>query len=167
MRYLWSTLCRRAIIDKETDLLSLIDIPESITINQVVPHELPADTKIGVVIGHTFVAVFWYGEHDEPVAEVRLFWRTPDGERQLLGQAELNQSGKPRNSSHRVLVEIANAAYRGLGVYVLELESRSKGAKKWRQLSAYPLVIALNPEYATTSLEQPSGPIPASLPESS
>lgn len=165
MRYLWSALCKRAIIDHDTGKLSLIDIPEAVTITHHLPEPLPSN--IGLKLDYTFAAVFWRETEADDSVEVRLFWRFPDGDKTLMGSHAVRDATKSKDSSFRFLLELQTIEFRGFGRYEIEIESRYGAEKKWRKTASYPLLMNLSPALSSTAPEQPSEPTPGAPRKSS
>lgn len=163
MRLLWFLACQRAIIDRETRKISLIDVSEALNIQE----EIPVGEKAGLLLGLQLAAAFWFGDgDDEPIAEVRLRLRAPDGKTRDLKTLELGESGKVINSSARLLIRVESIEYKGEGVYHFELDMRSKGKLRWKQVSSYPLIVRTRPSPAA-SLGPFSEGRPSAPPESS
>jgi hypothetical protein len=164
VRFLWGAVCKRAIVEAGSQKLSLIDIPEKLLLPAPAPPFPHPEGTVGLKFGLTYVAVFWRGEEEEATSvEVRLFWRSPDGERALLGGHE-GRGPKEKNQSVRFLLEVNQVEYRGLGVYELQFEYRSSDKKKWQHVASYPLLVGTIPEFETTSHERPSEHFPSAPP---
>jgi len=164
MRFIWGVFCKRPLIDEKSKALSVIDIPESLILHRL-PPELPAGQTVGLAVNSTYVADFWLGEKDEPRMDVRLLWLTPKGERMEVGTTEINYSNETRGQRVRLFLTIEKLGYHGLGVYELELETRSRKSKKWLMVASFPIEIVL--KVFPILLEQPSAPTPAAPPVSS
>lgn len=146
MRYLWGALCDRAIVDEASRKLSLIDIPNGFPVKD----EPPSDRKTVLALSAVFVAAFWRGKEDEPVSEVRLSLRSPDGDREVLVVTTVGDKEKTRNSSEALLMEIQSLNVKGLGLYHIDVELKDLGSKKWRKAASCAFSIWIIPPSEAT-----------------
>lgn len=155
MRHLWSVLCGKVIVEEKTEKISLIDIPEVLLINAAA-REI-AHTFQGSALGLncSLVIVFWCETGSDPVIEVRIAFIDPAGKRSKETMLEF-PSGREKETI-RVIVKIEALAFRGIGVYGIEIRWREKGTRKrWRLASWLPLDVRVNP--APTEAVPPSAP---------
>lgn len=147
MRFIWGVLCNRAIVDDKTKKLSTIDIPDVFTLPK---HPMQVSgAKVAIFVKSVYVADFWFGENDDdPFLAVRLYWRSPDGTKVMLGHAEVDEKDRPINTKARVFLDIDQLGFRGFGLYSLELEQKVKD--KWKMVATYPISIALGSTAAST-----------------
>jgi hypothetical protein len=162
MRYLWGLLCDKVIADKYTNTLSLITIPEGFTIDKRLPLG-----ESELELGTFFVATFWRGVDDDPLTEMQLSLRHPNGGGGEIIVETIGDKVTHVNASESIVVGIQSLRVNGSGLYHIDIALRRPGAKKWRRVASHPFILRLAPSLEATSPVLPSEPTPSAPPASS
>ncbi len=132
-RYLGTVICRRALVDAETRLVSVVDM-----IDRLQLFGLAADTT-GVVPIQLAIVTMWRTEAGEPSkVHDRLVLLNPKGERTTLGEYDHDAVGVSR-----VIAALNGLPLAGSGMYRIVVERLD--AEQWKQLDSMELEVALAP----------------------
>jgi hypothetical protein len=142
MKHIWSVLCTRALIDKQTNLLSMIDVCDVLNISDPEIATLDPKAKEKVIIGNIRLnlATKWYRtEHNKPEKGLaRTIIVAPDGERFMQPEAVVDLE---RSASSRAILVIDKLVFKGFGLYWLCVEQKKEGNKRWTTEAEVPLVL--------------------------
>lgn len=155
----WCILCRRAVIDKYTNLLSIQEVIEELTFQPPPGFEL-ADANAAIGIDAHLIALWRRTDPEKPeLAWQTITVETPDG-----GMHETEGSARidlRNNSQARILANTDTLPYRGPGFYhfhVASAEGKEKGAP--RELAGSVRltlkVLSLKTPSSSSEPEQPS-----------
>ena len=147
-RLIWAVLCEKVLQDKDSNLLSMINVVEKITI-----HGLESDIAAvpkppeKILAGPIALSlVMWWEREDNDDSQVRIAIRAPKGEvvdRQVL-RVDLNKS-----KTFRVIVRYeALAVGFGAGEYRFEIQTSREpegSDDKWTALAVIPLELVFDP----------------------
>lgn len=139
VEHIWSILCRRSVIDRETNVISLFDVVEQLEaiIESVQP-------TAGVLISEQldFVTLWQRVPQDQPArARSRLTLLRPSGEPVRSEEMELDLSAHTRLRS---INRIHGLGITGAGTYVFRVELRNEGESNWSQITNIPLQLILH-----------------------
>lgn len=136
--HVWTVLCSKAIAEENTRKLSLIDLPERLTLRD--PELLSADQRDDVALGLRFVlaSMFWCDGPSMPL-DYRVNLRWPNGKRSP-NQRTVSIPGSDDAGSARILTNIEAIQFRGLGIYYFEVSTRSRNGR-WRRVAKVPLQV--------------------------
>lgn len=145
IEHIWTVACNHAVIDKETNALSLQDVIEQVTIRDT-PRP---DGVLGLSMN---VATLW--ERSDPKLQcrgrTRLAFCSPSG--MPYGTAE-SQIDLFNSTRHRTIWSIRGLPAREPGRHTFRIELQNDGETEWRQVAAIPLEIIFAPQQT----EQPLG----------
>ncbi len=132
--HLWTVLCSKAVIDQDTNNVSLIEIVEELTLSP-----LAGDKMVTLPVSFELVTLVKRSEPDQPeslMGQVSLL--TPKGNKQLSAQFEINLSEKPRL---RTRMRMSALPLEGPGVYHFLIEFLDKATDKWSEAYRLPLDV--------------------------
>ena len=136
IEHIWSILCSRAVIDTETNNVSIQDVVEQITIN--------AEPKKDGFLPFPLELITLWGrkEVNKPTTGVeRVTFITPSGTSKIVSEADINLSTVER-FRHRV--KFPGLSISEAGKYYFKIELKN-GNNKWQEVSAVPLKIIFSP----------------------
>ena len=155
IRHIWSVLCEKAVIDKDTNMISLVNVVEEVQAEAVAvplpgttmpegrasPERLPA-LPIELEIGS-----FWVrsDEDKEERSAARLHLFPPDGDGQVLGRAfdvDLTQHKRLRTR-----VRMHGLPVQESGQYEVAVEFQ-EGPDNWIEVARLPLAVTIHVEVA-------------------
>ncbi len=145
MRHAWSAVVQNSFVDRETGLVSLINVVEEIT---CVPpkNQHPANPPNSIPIAVHLVNQFWRRDPREPErGRIRIRMRGAEG--QVLDMAECGVDLSHRKRQN-IILKIDGIPYFGQGVYEFEIAESADGS--WRPVVAIPLEIRLQPRAQTS-----------------
>lgn len=149
MRLIWAVLCRHAIVEQETNTLSLIDVIEQINIefnDNVVP---PATAPAALPIPLELISL-WQRGPDGSGGTFKITLRTPQGaESQGHAIGTIEQGLAPRS---RITTRVPNLPWRGEGEYAFVVQLSTKSA--WRTIADVPFWIKLKAPQAPLRQQQ-------------
>lgn len=141
--HVWTFLCRRALIDRDTLLASAFDLVQAITVSE---EDATQDPDIGYIIEFPMQLFSWWVRSEWSVPEsttARLRILLPTGEhfpiRTLTGEESffvpLMQS-----TGVRPKIQLPGVPWAGLGVYWFLLEEQVD-EKEWRTAARIPVEL--------------------------
>ena len=139
--HIWSVLCSRAINDRRTNNISLIDVIEELTIEGGTP---VFDGKSTVMLGgiELYLVSLWMDDHlSESPPVCRLSVVTPDKKTLKQPEVPLNFDG---NARLRHTFSFQGIPYRGLGRYwwVVQRKRVTKTERvRWEKVARLPLEL--------------------------
>ena len=134
MQRIWSVICSKSIIDKDTNVISLIESLERVLFST------QEDVK---VLGLSFhVVSFWVRSRpDEPERALsRVVVQSPEGELLLDDTPEL-EINLVDHQRFRTVMRFQVLPYAGNGIYQFIIQSRASEADEWKDEAAVPLEI--------------------------
>jgi len=155
MRLIWAVLCRHAIVEQETNTLSLMDVIEQITI-EFNESPIPPPTKPAALPIPLELISLWQKGPDRGGGTFKVTLRTPQGSTSPGHATGTIEPGPAPRS--RITTRIPNLPWRGEGEYafVVQLSTKSAG---WRTVADVPFWIKLKNPMAL-SQQQTSPPAP-------
>ena len=138
IKNLWSIICRSSSIDRDTNVLSLLDVVEEITITSDLNSGGIKDSDI-IPIPFEFVTMW----HRSEIVEKELSINTkitvvgPNGKENVMGPIMLKfENGKP---NMRLRVKVNGISFNGFGSYKFKVSMEEKG--KFIEVQEIPLEI--------------------------
>ena len=132
--HLWTVLCSKAVFDKDTNNVSLIEIIEELAVSP-----LPEQEKITLPISLELVMLTMRSEPDQPESVAgQLSLLTPEGNKLPSGRFEIDLSEKLR---HRTRMRMSTLPLEGPGLYHFLIEFLDKETDKWSEVYRLPLNI--------------------------
>jgi len=158
----WSILCYRGCVDKFSNMLSLLDVTDEITIEAIMD---PVPENPSVTLNLQLVSLWRRSEVEQPEKLWSTFTvRMPDGN--IFLAAEPLEIDLESNSRTRLIFRIQAIPFAGIGIYWFIIGAANRPDGPFEPAAMVPLEVKLR-EVASISPEQPSESIPASAPESS
>jgi len=130
IKNVWSVLCERIVIDKDTNLVSYLTCIEEIT-----GHQIPANYPL-LSLG----SLWQTNEPKKDTLQLKLCLVSPDGSEQKLLETEEVVLEKER---HRTNIVLNGITFKEAGEYCFRVQQRSGG--KWITVSEIPLKVNYNP----------------------
>jgi hypothetical protein len=159
----WSLLCYRGVVDKYSNLLSLVDVTDELTLEPL-PEPLPEN--VGVPVNFHLVSMWVRSDPKAP----ELLWSglkivTPDGGEFVTGDPlAISLVEHPRT---RLIFRFQAIPFKGTGIYRFVVGCSETQDGEQVPVADVPLEIKIQEQTSSTEPEQPSGPIPSALPASS
>jgi hypothetical protein len=140
IRHLWTVVCLKTSIDKDTNNISLFSILEQITISGP---PLPQG-QTGFVPMEFEVVTLWYNSPDvgPQNGRARILFRDSAGN--ILSQHEFDAE-VTRTPRHRTISKINGMPFREPGTYQLQLQLRREGDTEFTDMISYPVDILFQP----------------------
>jgi hypothetical protein len=141
--HIWSVLCSKSVIDKDTQQVSLFDVLEALHIQLEEPIKSP-----GLIRFATEVVSLWVrSERDaEETATTKCEVITPDGESVHAAEMALDFSEKRR---FRSIFRAEGFPLHGSGVYKFKVSVKDGASEEWRLAALLPIEVTVkspNPE---------------------
>ena len=138
IKHIWSILCKKSLIDKETNNISLIEVLEEISVTMGTPVNL--ESKINIPFGYEIVS-YWIKEKEIEEVEVRVRFMDPD---QKIIQTFLNKLSIPPDKNRmRSRFKIIGLELTKSGYYTFLIEVKEKNKKVFKRVAELPLEIKL------------------------
>ena len=148
MKVLWAIVCEGAIIDRDTNNVSLINIIDEITI-PVPPPETPSEsslTPITVSLGLKLVLLWARSNLDVPEkGQGRVRVLDPANRESLSGALEIDLTDVTRV---RVNGDIPEMVFFNPGQHLLKVEGKVPGSD-WKEMFELPLTVSIQTQDAT------------------
>lgn len=138
MRLIWAVLCRHAIVEQDTNTLSLMDVIEQITIEfnddfvpaPIEPNALPIALEL---------ITLWQRGPDRSGGTFKIALRTPHGTT-APGHATGTIEQSPARRA-RITTRVPNLPWRGEGEYAFVVQFSSNG--KWKTVADVPFLLKM------------------------
>ncbi len=138
MKHAWTVLCRRTLIDDQTQSLSMIDTVELIEFetNEEVS-ALPIDLML--------VSLWWRTEADQPEngkGRTQIIYSAND--QSLINmEYDIDLTKAPR---HRLLGKLQGIPFVGSGIYQIVVQVFDESVDAWQNVATVPLQIQRIPQ---------------------
>lgn len=133
MRHIWSVACSHAVVDRDSNNVSLLNVIEQLRIQE-------APRPDAVLPFQLDVMTLWARE-DLEVPETgnsRLKFVSPAGKTLCTFEAVVDLSSHERS---RAKLTFQGLPLRNSGIYKFRIEQKSEGATRWRKVSEIPLSV--------------------------
>jgi len=136
----WSVLCRKGVLDKYTNQMSLLDVIDEVTIAPTQP--IPAEAKDVFLTAEFHVVSLWMrSELSVPeVVRFRILISGPNNQASLGPETEINLREFVRS---RHISRFEALPFHGSGLYRFFLESYSAERNGWERLASVPLEVKI------------------------
>jgi hypothetical protein len=153
----WAMLCDRAIIEAETNNLSIINVLDEVRLERAPPQQ-SAKEKRPTFVPHHFTAVQWWTRSNEDKPEkfaVRTQFRTPDDE--IFGGME-QVVDLTRHVHIRVITRSPGFPWRGAGRYEVTIQTQKETQKgeRWRTVERLFFKVSVMATTAPAETAKPS-----------
>jgi hypothetical protein len=141
MKHIWTILCQSSAVDIKTNLLSLFDCVEEITLG-IDKAKAPKDKNLIIPVKFQLVS-FWIVEdqNKENVLEVKNQILDPDGT--LLSESEQKFDIKQGIKRFRTRIMINNFTISKEGVYIIKILQRKEEKKGLRAVTEVPIDVKI------------------------
>lgn len=143
IKHIWTVLCRKSVIDNESNNLSLYDILEQLSISVKPEKETVKKTvKINLPLEYEVVSL-WVKQSSKDGfnGEIKLEIINPEGSVvKTFEQPFIIQDNKNRLRSR---IRINGFVVDGSGVYLFRISYKEKQEKNFTQISEVPLEVSL------------------------
>ncbi len=139
MKNIWSALFNRAIIDKRTGSLSLIDSIEEITVNFSNPEELSRDKK-NIPIRFTIIGL-WSDEDVLQKREFDYFVEILDPSGNKISEFKNNPVFEEGKRRLRTIVDVNGMGLTTEGEYMVVVKYRKDEKKDFKIAAQIPLIV--------------------------
>jgi hypothetical protein len=153
MKHIWSVLCRKSIIDSETNNISLNDVFEQLSINIDASANKSIKTKINIPVEFEVVSM-WLNTTGQKIfkAEMEVNFVTPEGT--IINS--LKQNIEVSNMARRLRTRLKSL---GLGVgdsgtYTFEVKIKEYGEDKFKTVAKIPLEVIVNKKEVTNPIDK-------------
>jgi hypothetical protein len=141
LKVIWAVLCERAIIDRDTNNVSLINVIEEIAISVQPPEGAPDEASDGrLVLANMELVVLWV-RSDLEVPERgygRIRVIAPDEREAPTHENEVDLTQYLRL---RTRIRLTSLPMRGSGVYRIKIEGRAPPSSEWTEEFDLPLRV--------------------------
>ena len=142
-KLIWSVLCSRHILDKESNSVSLLDVLEEATIATPAPLPEPSKANPATLVGFqgTLLSLWERSNPDSPETDhCRLILVGPNKQKLVQPEAEIGLVTHRRN---RVALKIDMLPWMGFGRYEWHVQQAAKRTKRgkvqtWRRVATVP-----------------------------
>lgn len=141
MKHIWSVLCQKSSIDFETNLLSLFDCIEELSL-KIDKNKAPKGDKLVIPIEFQLVS-FWVIEDSskDNILDIKVELLDPD--RKSLNHFESNFSIKKGVSRFRNRANIQGLSVTKSGRYSFNVMQKKEGEKDYKIVSEIPIDIKI------------------------
>lgn len=141
MKQTWSILCGRAVVDKETNLLSLIDLIEQIHISL---DGKPEDASVVIIPIQIVLASLWERDEKEPPAMLRLRVTGIAPENKVFFESD-QEADLLNHKRFRCLFQVKQLPFMGSGKYEFATDVFDTEANEWQRVSSNAVEVVENP----------------------
>lgn len=137
MKHIWSVLCSRAVIDRDTNNISLQNVIEQLNIQ--------AEPSEGAAIPFQMeVVTFWTRDDPEtPIREnSRVKLLSPKGKTIGSFEAEIDMTDHERSRSKLTLQGLPISSE---GIFLFRIERQHPESLRWRKVAELPLQVSFSP----------------------
>lgn len=156
-RHLYSIVCRKVIVDKESNAISTIEIAETFEIGGI-----PNDQAVGVPLSLEMVSFWERSDRGTPeTGRTRLSLAFPDGSSVAGGESEIDLVPSYRA---RTIVRMSGIPVKGSGVHHFGVELQDRETGRWTEVTRFPVEIVIAgtaPHPAATGVAGGPGRAPA------
>jgi hypothetical protein len=137
IEHVWSVLCSRAILDRDTNSVSLIDIVEEITIQgPVLPSEEGGTSAFTITMA--LVSLWRRDPEDQPTkGQARVLLFAPNGE--PLKEFSVYSIDLSEKLRMRAFGNIPVFPFRGPGSYHFSIQLQDEREEEWKEVASIPL----------------------------
>ena len=138
--HVWSVVCSRAVIDSDSNNVSLQNVLEQISVAE----DLDPDQTNTIPTRFEVVTLWARSEFDESAQGLqKVTLLSPAGEALVAAEAQINLAEARR---YRYRAKFSALPLRGEGRYVFRIEYRTGQEEAWTKVADIPLEVVVNPE---------------------
>jgi len=151
----WAVICRKSVVDKSDNTLSMLEVMESVSFDGGAPPEEAYRDKPVVVGSGTkevahFVSLWWRDVKDTPeTITSRFSVVSPFGKVVYSKDLTIALEGHERT---RHMLRMPGFFYQGAGRYLyrIEVPRKTKARMSWKIVAEVPLNVGMPPEKVTS-----------------
>lgn len=154
INHIWSILCRRSVIDQETNNISLYDVLEQLKIDlKIKKGQEVKITKVGIPIDYEIVSM-WVKPKDVKEFSGTVLVECLDTEGKQIKKFELPMDIPANLRRMRSRLRIKGIEIDKEGVYTFKVNYKSKSESDYKHVADLPLEIVINREYVDSFPDQ-------------
>ncbi len=147
-KHIWTVLCQKAPIDKDTNELSLHSVIEELTLRQQPPDHKESDEPIILAFPMTLVSLWVRSnpEKAEKTTKCKYVLSAPDGNETTIDRPDGKETviDLTNHLRLRTRINLGGLPYRGPGMYYFKIRTQVGKSKQWRSIVAIPLRVVLD-----------------------
>jgi hypothetical protein len=146
IEHAWTVVCKKAIVDPQTNNATLVEIVEQINSTQRVIFPTVAPVQMELV-------TLWYRSNiDTPEhGEGRIVFIGPDGRE--AGPPQVFPIDLTQGARLRTIAQLPGIPLVGEGVHYFQIELRADGQAQWRSVARIPVTFVMNQPVAQPAAE--------------
>ncbi|MFH1601393.1 MAG: hypothetical protein ABIB61_00355 [Candidatus Shapirobacteria bacterium] len=138
IKHIWSVICQKSLIDKETNNISLIEVLEEVSVNITSPGEI--NKKINIPFKYEVVN-YWMKKGRVKDVDIRIRLVDPD---QKVIKSFINRLSIPPDKDRmRSRLRILGLELTRSGSYTFWIEIKEEGKKTFKRVAELPLEVKL------------------------
>lgn len=139
MENVWAIVCSKAIVDKRTNMVTLVEATDALEFEGELP-SLDGKTPINIEPVAIQIATFWYRtDSDKPeTGKGRHVLIGPN--EQELGHHEIEVDLQGSISRYGIAL-VSSLPFVGTGLYHFHIEKMNHGESKWTRTASLPLLL--------------------------
>jgi len=142
IKHIWTVLCRKSILDQESNNISLLDVVERLQVKLSIKRE--GQKPDGFVISTEFEIVsFWIRDKIDKEEKIQISIETLDSEDNKLGEFTRDLTFSPKMKKMRLRVKMLNIKLTESGLYHFRIKSKASKQAKWKTEAEIPLEVEL------------------------
>ncbi len=133
---LWTILCKKAIVDKETNLISLVEIVEKFVVDidiEKAPEHVKQTLKEGKnplqIGGEMTLASYWAISEENTGEKLSVVTIIRDEKKKDLGKAEFSFTAQEGERNHRTFLRLPSFPVTQSGIYTITTTLKDKNDK--------------------------------------
>jgi len=143
IEHVWSVLCQRAILDRNTSSVSLIDIIEEFQIQDPVP-PIEEGKTLTLSIPITLISLWNRNPEDLPIiAQARVLLSVPT--REVVKEISTYSVDLSEKLRLRAFINIPVLQFWGSGIYRFVIQLQDGEKENWKEVASVPLKIVMQP----------------------
>lgn len=136
IKHLFSTICNRTSIDRETNSLSIFNIIEEITIIS------EPDKTVRIPLYFEVVSQWTRSDENIPcIGTAKVFMRDPAGTSNKLAEIKIDLD---KNIYARTIIRISGVELRGPGMYTFQIDLKTE-KDEWSPITTVPFQVIYRP----------------------
>jgi len=142
LKHIWSVLCRRSVIDSDTNNISIYDIFEQLAVDVSVSTNHPVPKQINIPIEYEVVSM-WLKEDKEKEAKanIEIEIENPEGKKEKSFQQAIEIPVGMRRLRSRV--KISGFVITMAGDYIFRVKIKEEGTEEAKVVAELPLEVNL------------------------
>lgn len=141
MKHIWSILCQNSSVDSNTNLLSLFNCVEELSL-VIEKDKMPKDDNLVIPIGFQLVN-FWTTENGNAKSILDIKLEIFDPEEKLLGTFDKDFDVPGGVARFRSILSINGIKVTKEGRYIIKVQQKESNGKKFKVVAELPLDIKI------------------------